>query len=155
MRTLPIGCALLALGLTLGCSTLRIGDEEAGTLRPILRQIAFANAQGCADPAAAICQFDVRLVNKREPNAFLDRHARRIRITTGMLARTQSQDELAFVIAHELAHAELGHRRKFFGGQRAQEAEADWRAAELLHAAGFDPAAGIRLLARLGHSFGE
>ncbi len=87
-------------------------------------------------------------------------------ITRGMLALLNSEDELAAVLAHEVAHVVARHvavRRARFPddgenpidrhrrGQftQAQEGEADRLGIGYLAAAGYDPGAAVRLLAQL------
>lgn len=110
------------------------------------------------------CPFDVHLARSGQRNAFAD--GRHVFLTTGLLARLANDDELAFVIAHELAHNILGHaailrRDKVEHGPgrsrgqsrrivRQTEREADALAGELLLDAAFDPVAGAQALHRLG-----
>lgn len=104
------------------------------------------------------CPFEVHLARSDQRNAFAD--GRHVFLTTGLLARLANDDELAFVIAHELAHNILGHaailrRAKVEHGLSGQiirqtEREADTLAGELLLDAGFDPVAGAQALHRLG-----
>lgn len=84
---------------------------------------------------------------------------------------TQSDDELAAVIAHELAHNLLKHterlnaqkvNRGFFGqfgksaGRiKATEIEADRLSVWLMHNAGFDPQAAVRFWTRYGKKHGK
>lgn len=73
-------------------------------------------------------------------------------VRSGLLQAVRSDDELAFVLAHELAHGALGHveaRRR--PEWRALEAEiaADAWARTRLAARGFRPEAGAELLSRL------
>lgn len=73
-------------------------------------------------------------------------------VRTGLLAAVRSDDELAFVLAHELAHRALGHvaaRRTPGWDARGAERAADRWAAARLQALGLDPAAGRTVLARL------
>jgi len=55
------------------------------------------------------CAFDLNLVDSDEINAFADGTS--INVTRGML-RFVSDDELAVIVAHELAHNAYGHVRK-------------------------------------------
>lgn len=55
----------------------------------------------------AACRFTVHLVEDSTVNALAD--GDRIYLTTGMLKFVGSDDELAWVLAHELAHNVLGH----------------------------------------------
>ena len=105
------------------------------------------------------CPSQVHLARSDQRNAFAD--GRHVFLTTGLLARLSNDDELAFVIAHELAHNILGHaailRAAKVSGQpgrkqlvRQTERDADQLAGELLLDAGFDPVAGAQALTRLG-----
>jgi predicted Zn-dependent protease len=61
-------------------------------------------------PLTQSCGFSVDLANADHVNAYAD--GRRIAITRGMLNFTQSEQELAYVIAREMAHNILGHAGK-------------------------------------------
>ncbi|HWP59878.1 MAG TPA: M48 family metallopeptidase [Candidatus Acidoferrales bacterium] len=58
------------------------------------------------------CRYPVNLIYLDSPNAFSDGDS--IGITTAMMRALRDDDELAFVLAHEIAHNVLGHvdRRK-------------------------------------------
>lgn len=86
----------------------------------------------------------------------------RVAVTRGIVALAGDEDELAFVIAHEMAHNVLGHARQLAGhsallaqigigsgAYQQSEREADALAATLMAAAGYAPRAAVRLLARL------
>jgi Zn-dependent protease with chaperone function len=64
---------------------------------------------------------DVVLLPDDEPNAFATRDL--VAVTRGLLALTESEDEVAAIVAHELAHLTLGH---VAGGSRAERLL--WRA---------------------------
>lgn len=99
-------------------------------------------------------------------------------ISTGMLNFVESEDELAFVLAHEIAHIELDHGLNAIkqkqgadlfkdvagdampgldglfdfmenGFSADLEGEADRRGAQLAVAAGYDPRAGVDVIERL------
>ena len=73
-------------------------------------------------------------------------------VRTGLLEAAASDDELAFVLAHELAHAALGHvaaRREPAWDAEAGERAADAWALERTRRLGFDPAAAVNQLRRL------
>jgi beta-barrel assembly-enhancing protease len=76
--------------------------------------------------------------------------------STGIVDAAQSDDELAFVIAHEMAHNILGHKARLDaeGRQaakvRATEIEADELGVKLLPAAGYNPQAAARFWQREG-----
>ena len=61
-------------------------------------------------PLTQSCGFSVDLGNADHVNAYAD--GRRIAITRGMLNFAQSEQELAYVIAREMAHNILGHAGK-------------------------------------------
>ncbi|WP_310533949.1 M48 family metalloprotease [Novosphingobium sp.] len=77
-------------------------------------------------------------------------------VSRAMLSETRTDDEAAFVMAHETAHIVLGHqaRRKAFGKARAvmleTEREADRIAVWLMTNAGYDPNVGPGFLRRYG-----
>lgn len=104
------------------------------------------------------CPSEVHLARSDQRNAFAD--GRHVFLTTGLLARLANDDELAFVIAHELAHNILGHAAILRRGKaehglsrqiiRQTERDADALAGELLLDAALDPVAGAQALHRLG-----
>ncbi|RMF20579.1 MAG: hypothetical protein D6760_11255 [Deltaproteobacteria bacterium] len=56
------------------------------------------------------CRYRVELVHSDDVNAFAD--GNRVGITTGMMRFVESDDELALVVGHEIAHNVLGHVRR-------------------------------------------
>ena len=73
-----------------------------------------ATVQATLQPET-LCSYQVQIVDAPQINAHTD-GKRAIQISTGMLAFTRSDTELALVIAHEIAHNALGHlgaRAKF------------------------------------------
>ena len=99
------------------------------------------------------CGGDLSLSNSGTVNAWADGH--HIVITTAMTDFAGSDDEIAFVIAHEMAHNILGHNRPrgktgFFGSLQSRkiELDADRFAVRLMAGAGYRPAAGISFLER-------
>jgi predicted Zn-dependent protease len=145
----------LVVSLLSGCSSPKTLQKESLRAQSMADRIVNANADGCADDAEPLCGFHVIIVDDHEPNAFLSLQHNRIRITSGMLDVVQHEDELAFIVAHELAHVDLGHGPSFLSGQRMKEWDADMRAVELLVAAGYDADAGVRLLNRIATAFGQ
>lgn len=108
------------------------------------------------------CAADFVLLPSNRSNAWAD--GRYVVVTTHMLESVPDDDELAFVVAHELAHNILKHRDRLdaagvprgmfrtFGANaarvRATEGEADRFALTLMRNAGYRPAAALSFLAR-------
>ncbi len=104
------------------------------------------------------CGGDVALSNSSSLNAWSD--GRHVMVTTAMTQFARSDDQLAFVIAHEMAHNSLGHASSGSGdalglfsmlgigaaGARRMEMEADGQAVMLMSAGGYAPEAGIAFL---------
>lgn len=88
------------------------------------------------------CVRDILIVETSSYNAW----ARSGRIfITRRLVEVSSEDELAYVIAHELAHVVLGHS----GSSIRNEIAADYLAARIMRRSGFDVSAAKTVLARL------
>lgn len=125
---------------------LRDGRPESLTIAPV--------------PA---CPSRVHLARSGQRNAFAD--GTHVFLTTGLLARLHGRDELAFFVAHEMAHNILGHAAVMRGGDvrrglgrtlgrsgeiiRGVERDADLLGAKLMLDAGYDPVAGAQALPRL------
>lgn len=99
------------------------------------------------------CGGQLSLAASPRLNAWAD--GRHIILTTGMDRFARSDDEIAFVIAHEMAHNILGHLTRtgsigIFGFPRARdyELDADGFAIRLMQGAGYRPAAAISFLER-------
>jgi len=58
-------------------------------------------------PLTLACAFSIELGNSDNVNTYAD--GRRVLITRGMLRFAQSDEELAYLIAKEMAHNSLGH----------------------------------------------
>ena len=94
-----------------------------------------------------VCASRVRLRPSSAINAYAD--GRHITFTTGMLDFVESDDELALIVGHELAHNTMGHIRKAVGNfilsgfatryTRPFESEADYVGLYYMVRAGFDP----------------
>lgn len=59
------------------------------------------------------CAYNLRLSQSAAINAYADGHT--ITITTGMMDFIESDEELALIVGHELAHNTMGHIRKIIG----------------------------------------
>ena len=108
---------------------------------------------------------DGRLIvsGQRQVNAWADGH--NVRVTQKMMQFARCDDELAFVVAHELAHNLLGHAARLrsatalsgahgdevAGQSQGMEVEADALAVTLVANAGFDIDAAAPFIARSMH----
>jgi hypothetical protein len=98
------------------------------------------------------CGGELSLSSSGTLNAWAD--GRHIIVTTGMRDFARSDDEVAFVIAHEMAHNILGHlgphsKMGIFGTRaRNSELDADRFAVRLMSAGGYQPSAGVAFLER-------
>lgn len=79
-----------------------------------------------------------------------------VQVSRAMLAETRSDDEAAFVMAHETAHIVLGHQTRIRGAGKARavvietEREADRIAVWLMANAGYDPTVAPAFMRRYG-----
>lgn len=134
----------IATALAAGPAQFRVRREGAD------EAILLAAEEGCASR--------VELVPGRRLNASAD--GRIVQISTAVLAEAEDDDELAFIIAHEMAHNILRHAARLErtgrsrGAIRETEIEADRLAIRLLAAAGFDPRAAARFWQRFGRKTG-
>jgi hypothetical protein len=97
------------------------------------------------------CGGELLLSGSRERNAWSD--GSHVVVTTAMMRLARSDDELAFVIAHEMAHNILGHssssKRGIFGlklGGKRQELAADYMAVWMMTEGGYKAEGGISFL---------
>ncbi len=95
---------LLSTGRTQGSSVYLVTDWRLQQANAIARRLLVAIGQNPDD-------WVVRVLDTNPPtiNAFVA-GGRYLYIYTGLMAFTQSDDELAFVIAHELGHSLLKHQ---------------------------------------------
>ena len=91
---------------------------------------------------------DASLVTIESPvaNAFV-RKSKEVVITTALITRVRERSEMAFILAHELAHVALQHDSK---GSIAAELSADTLALRVITTLSFDPCSGSSVLERLG-----
>lgn len=110
------------------------------------------------------CGYEVQLNPSGEMNARAD--GRRLFISTALAAFTESDDELAIILGHELAHNVLGHRRwddigglgrtqndaaeTIEAGSGGQEQQADRVGLYLMARADYDPAVAAPFWRRFG-----
>lgn len=111
--------------------------------------LTLAGQQGCGG--------NVKFVDSSNTNAWSD--GRHVVLTSAIVGMTRSDDELAFVIAHEMSHNILGHldesgheSRALLGkmlaprGPRGAESQADAAAVVLMKESGYAPEAGVSFL---------
>jgi hypothetical protein len=119
--------------------------------------------------AVRTCTLRVQLLESEVPNAYAD--GWRIQVTLGLLRIVDSEAELAWVLAHEVAHTVLEHSQSLnlrflmdrlvtsAGGsvastdqvpRRMLELQADYLGSYLTARAGYDLAGGRAFLVRLG-----
>lgn len=97
-------------------------------------------ALGHATPSALV------VIESRSANAFI-RKKTEVVLTQTLLSRVTDESELAFILAHELAHIALEHT---VNGGTSAEVAADTLALQVVTALGFDPCSGSSVLERLG-----
>ena len=88
----------------------------------------------------------LQIIDSHAANAFI-RHRNEVVLTKALVARVTDESELAFILAHEMAHVALGHDR---GGGISAEMEADALALKVVTALDFNPCSGSDVLERLG-----
>ena len=114
--------------------------------------------------AVPVCPSRVHLARSAQVNAYAD--GVHVFLTSRLVALAGSDDQLGFIIAHEMAHNILGHAALMRAAEvgrglgralgakgslvRRTEDEADALGAELMLDAGFDPVAGAEILRRGG-----
>jgi Zn-dependent protease with chaperone function len=121
----------------------------AARLAPVLATVC--DCRDAPDSAVGLCGTAIKIETMAELQA--STNGRRIRITTGMLQFLRTDDELAFVLAHEVSHVLLGHTGAFDeSAPRSAEAEADRLGIQLVSKAGFDTEIAARLPERLAQA---
>lgn len=108
-------------------------------------------------PLVCASDFWVDTRGKRDAGA----DGERVRVTSGLIDYVQDDDELAAVVAHEMAHNLLDHRARIEEAKsgktrvtKATEAEADRLSVWLMANAGYDPEAAIAFWQRYGKATG-
>ena len=98
-----------------------------------------------------LCGFPVELTGGDEFLA--STNGKRIKISGGTLRFVSNDDELAFVLAHELTHILSGHSGTMRGSSRKEaELEADRLGIYIVARAGYSVDTAAHLLSRLGES---
>jgi hypothetical protein len=107
------------------------------------------------------CGGELSLINSGQTNAWSDGTG--VVVTTAIAALARNDDEIAFVIGHEMSHNIIGHARssapRLFGaglglsGERNEELAADELAVRLMQRGGYKPQGGIAFLQLLSRRF--
>ncbi len=87
---------------------LRTPEQDAAMLRRVADRTIRAAQPFCRAELGRGCDFRVALVPSQVPNAFAH-DADGITVTTGLMRLVSNDDELAGVVAHEIAHHVAGH----------------------------------------------
>ena len=130
-RFADVEAAMTALDAALADGKARLTIERAG--RPVTVDLA----------GIAACKARFQLL----PGNYADAVANGtwVQLSTRMAGFATTPDELAAILAHELAHNALGHRKAKAKVQRLQELQADRLMPYLMARAGFDPGAAVGL----------
>lgn len=96
----------------------------------------------------SVCDGIIALKVDQGREAYSDE--RNIGITSGLVSFLQSSEELAFLVAHELAHTIYGDSGKNGFSRREKERRADAFAVFAMRCAGYRPELGTTILQRLG-----
>lgn len=161
---LRAGDAIVAIdGATIGAAPKRDGFQRIAQIDsalaagPVVLTIraAGAGAKTVALAGTPGCALRVQLVPARKPDAWRDGTI--VSATDALMGFAADDNEIAAVVAHELAHIISNHRPENSISKRenrAQELEADRMSLALMQRAGFDPAAAIRFRTRFGARYG-
>jgi len=126
-----------------------VASRITGALGDVCQCRSERNSNGAAPE---LCGYPVQVEHLAVLHA--STNGQRVRITSGMLGFFESDDELAFVLAHELSHILLGHAGAFNGpSPRAAEAEADRLGIRIVAAARFDAERAAEFPGRLARSY--
>jgi beta-barrel assembly-enhancing protease len=137
--------------------TLNAMWAEKGAVEIVFEAGETRKAFNFAPPEICASDFWVDTRTKIDAGADGDR----VRVTSGLVSYVPDDQELAAVIAHELAHNLLGHRARLEGIKKgktkailATEEEADRLSVWLMANAGYDPKAAQRFWERYGKQYG-
>jgi predicted Zn-dependent protease len=142
LGTQPASTSASSFLSTLDASfTLRSGEANAQEVLGALVR-SFVSATSPLSPIPAVV-----IEPSNQANAFARGARNQIVLTTAMMRAFNNSSEIAFVVAHELAHISLGHTN---AADYAAEYSADRLAVSILKSSGYNPCSGIALLDRLG-----
>ena len=129
-----VDAAMAALDAVLADGKARLTVERAG--QPLAIDLVGTTA----------CKARFQLIPGSNPDATAN--GTWVQLSTSMAGFARTPDDLAAILAHELAHNALGHRLAKAKIQRAQELQADRLMPYLMARAGFDPKAAVALWQR-------
>jgi predicted Zn-dependent protease len=130
-------------------------DERMARIRPVIERLFAAAAPWCGGQP---CYRPVTLEENQGLNAHAD--SQRISISRTMVDLARSDEQLALVLGHELAHVLMGHIHRDFGERVAalfgqdlrkdDERQADYVGLYLVARAGYSPTEAVSLWRRMG-----
>ena len=157
-----------SLGLLLLASSLAaLAEVSASRVRPVARKLEehitfFAEKPEEEKELKALLPLKYSVVEDEEINAIAQRTRNTITVNRGILDLVESDDELAFVIGHEIGHILVGQMKKVEleklleqlpdevkNEDMLDELLADIVGVTLVHKAGFDSDAAVRFFRRL------
>lgn len=139
---------------SLGSEQVRLAEVGSRITHALADVCGCRTAPDSQDAAFRVCGYPIKIENTAELHA--STNGRRIRITSGMLHFFASDDELAFVLAHELSHILLGHAGAFNGMSHvAAETEADRLGIRIVSHADFDTDIAAKFPERLAQAYPE
>ncbi|MFY7836447.1 MAG: M48 family metalloprotease [Novosphingobium sp.] len=127
-----------------------LGDIAATQPDRLIELVVRRNGQSRAVALLPIRHCAARLVLEADRSIDAHSDARNVSISTGLVTLSATDDELAMVAGHELAH--IIHRDRSGGGiskRRRMEDAADSLGLKLIHCASYDATAGVVLFDRL------
>lgn len=127
-------------------SVLNSTDTRAGTVLTLRRGAVEFLAHVTPQ---VVCDVEWVVSTRTSQSTFSD--GRHVDLPVGLFRFAKSDDELAFVAAHELAHSIFKQKRRVAKGLKARrelEHDADTVAVALLRQAGYDPMASVEFWSR-------
>ena len=109
----------------------------------------FANPQAIYNKITRANGFWVfpKLITKQSDQVQASQNGAVILLYRGMAAHVRNNDEMAWVLSHELAHYKMGHR----GSTHPNEYAADKMAVTYMKRAGYNSCTGVKILLRMSY----